>query len=169
MINIAKRLEKLNLTVAAFFLALLIGPNIMASVGKIDGRLFPVLDPMLTIMNIEAADPSTNITTKMDGRAYKKRQCSYIADSLRWYLGNPEGAYIEVDANFTDPPELRESEHWTDWKGIIVGLNLVEVQHNSFATVKHDCGLPWATESMFFNSWLPKKTHTDNSFNGLDL
>lgn len=159
----AQKLEKVNLMVAAFFLALLVGPNVMVSIGKLEGKLFPVLDPMLTIMNIEAADPGINTTTKMDGRAYKKRECTYIAGSLRWYLGKPGGAYIEIDANFTDPPKLRENEEWTDWEGIIVDLNLVEVQQNSFATVQHDCGLPWPTESMFFNSWLPKEKQGPNS------
>lgn len=128
--------------------AILISPHLEYYLGKWEGALFPVVNPKFTITSIEEIDNNVVVS----GRAFKRRDCNYVLDSLRWYLGEKNGAHAEVRAYFTDPPTIRENERWTSWEGVVVDLSPFQITTNSFATVDHKCSSPWKVTSVFYEA-----------------
>ena len=116
-------------------------------IGVLEGAIFPVVDPALTIISYENLGGGE---TKLAGYAGKVRNCNYILDSLEWYYGTEE-RNVGVSAYFEDPPAIN-SVGQLEWKAIIVGLSEKRIRENSYATVKHDCGFPWLTTSLFYIS-----------------
>lgn len=118
------------------------------------GKVFPVLDPSLEIAGIRPIVISGGPGSLISGTAFKKQgDCSYIHGSLKWYLGNPDGLHVRIPlARFRDKPVLR-GKGWTEWTGIIVGLDPWQVQSSSFSTVAHRCPWwPWPITSTFYIS-----------------
>lgn len=137
------------------WIAPLTGPTL----GRIEGRMFPVLDPTLTIASVQEMQ---EYESRISGTGFKARgNCVYIAGSLRWYLGRP-GNGIEVPAEFREPPRLR-GEGSTSWTGIVVGLSEAQIRYNSFAEVSHDCGWPWLTVTTFYRSAPPAVVAKDQN------
>jgi hypothetical protein len=112
--------------------------------GKIEGAIFPVLDPRLTI----AAYHDHNAGTRVDGWAVKVRNCDYVDDSLQWWLGSPESA-VSAPVVLLDPPQLRTTGR-TEWEGIVIGLSPKQIERRSYATVRHRCHALWETQTIFY-------------------
>lgn len=146
--RILKKTEWMSWGLVALACAIMFAPSLGGWIGRMEGSFFPVLHPTLTITDAQAREGET----VLKGHATKVRECSYIQGSLRWYLGEQGGFRVFVPSRFEDPPTLR-GEGETEWTGIVVvGVSRNQVEALSFATVQHDCGWPWLTESIFFTS-----------------
>jgi len=116
-------------------------------IGRLEGEIYPVVNPSLTIT---AYEERLDGTIRLSGFAPKVRDCGYVNDSLEWYFGTPD-RHVGVTSYFEDQPSINRPGVLS-WEAIIVGLSEERIKSNSFATVKHDCGWPWLTVSTFYSS-----------------
>lgn len=126
----------------AAFAALIVWHN----AGKVEGYLFPVAT------RVELSNPrpgNVEFRSLWDGKAEKLRDCSFVR--LRWYLGPRDGPRVRVRSRFEDAPEIRPAGEMV-WTELFIGLPADTVLGNSHAFVYHDCGWPWETQTLFFDS-----------------
>lgn len=134
----------LAVLVLVFALAVsFLGPTI----GKIEGRLWPVTS-RVELLSAENAPPP-DYRYRFAARADKFRECDFAG--LEWYLGDQRGGSVPVRAFFADPPEIRGAGI-LEWSGLLISLAEDDVRGNSYALVYHDCGWPWLTVTLFFDS-----------------
>ena len=116
--------------------------------GEVEGRIWPVMG-QLELSEPEAYPPPS-YRTRWKGRATKLRNCNFVR--LEWYLGPRHGRHVEVEVEFTDPPEIRMAGE-LHWDGIVISLVPEATLRNSHADVLHRCpGRPWLTRTPFFTS-----------------
>ncbi|SPJ22372.1 hypothetical protein [Palleronia abyssalis] len=111
--------------------------------GVIEGRLFPVVGPVV----LGTGEGQPDGSTMFAATSRKLRGC--VFERVEWYLGQRRGARVAVPAMFRDAPQVRGIGSLS-WTGLSVRLDEKLVRADSFADVIHHCRLrPWKTRTRF--------------------
>lgn len=138
-------------------LALLVAWFAFPGIGVLEGRLYPVVNPM--VPSDYRRVPPPEFRYLWTAEAHKNRACDYLG--LVWHLGERGGPHSPVLAEFLDPPAINKPGTLV-WNKLAINLDPQQVLEYSFAEVHHACPLiewgdwrimrPWVTVTPFYDA-----------------